>query len=176
MQGSPWSSYWSVWKNSFTYQGQATRGVFWSFIIINLFVVFFIAAGSYVLLVEVMADKTSSGGMALVWAYFVYLPLRTLGPLILFFPVLALGVRRMHDIGKSGWWFGGFLLFNVFGMPVFLIMVTRATDKWLSPETGSIVAISIYGTLTAISFIIPVWLCCKPTKIKEPTSSSDVVN
>ena len=48
-----------------------------------------------------MADKTSAGGIALVWAYFIYLPLRTFGSLILLFPFLALGVRRMHDTGSQ---------------------------------------------------------------------------
>lgn len=74
MPESLWGCYWSAWKKSFIYQGVATRQEFWLFIIINLIVFFLIGAGSYFLRVDVMADKTSAGGIALVWAYFIYLP------------------------------------------------------------------------------------------------------
>ncbi|ECU9384865.1 TPA: DUF805 domain-containing protein [Salmonella enterica subsp. diarizonae serovar 61:l,v:z35] len=176
MSKSAGASYLKGWKKTFVYTGNATRKDFWSFILINTIVIFIIAGGTYLILVEVIADHTSRGGMALVWSYFVFLPLCGIAPLILFFPILSLGIRRMHDIGRSGWWFGGFPLFGVFGMPVVGPFISRITDKWLSAETGSIVFTVIYAALGVVTCIIPVWLCCKPTKIKAPISSSDVMS
>jgi uncharacterized membrane protein YhaH (DUF805 family) len=50
-------------------------------------------------------------------------PVRTAKLLIFCFfllPSLAVGVRRLHDVDKSGWWLGGFyillFLFGVFGV------------------------------------------------------------
>lgn len=176
MPESLWSCYWSAWKKSFIYQGVATRKEFWSFIIINLIVFFLIGAGSYFLLVDVMADKTSAGGMALVWACFIYLPLRTFGPLILLFPFLATGVRRMHDTGKSGWWFGGLMPLEIFILPMSGALVYYVLRHFLDDASGQQIVKAFNISISIMVVAALVWLCCKPTKIKDPTSSSDVMN
>ena len=176
MPDSLWGCYWSVWKNSFVYRGCATRQMFWSFIIINFLIFLFIGAGSYFLLVEVIADKTSAGGMALVWAYLIYLPLRTFGPLILFFPVLAVGVRRMHDTGNSGWWFGGLVLAEILILPILSILVYYMLRHFLSDIQSQQIMKGVNVIFSIIVATALVWLCCKPTKIKYPSSSSDVMN
>lgn len=176
MTDSLWKLYWAVWKNSFVYQGCATRREFWSFIIINLLVFFFIGAGSYFLFVDVIADKTSAGGMALVWAYFIFLPLRTVGPLILLLPVLSLGARRMHDIGKSGWWFGGLLFTEFFFLPMLSIQVYYIFGNVLDDTFSQQVLRNINMGVSIIIAAVLLWLCCKPTKIKDPASPSAVMN
>lgn len=176
MPESLWRCYWSAWKKSFIYQGVATRQEFWSFIIINLIVFFLIGVGSYFLLVDVMADKTSAGGMALVWVYFIYLPLRTFGPLILLFPFLALGVRRMHDTGKSGWWFGGLMLLEIFILPMSAVLMYYVLRHFLDEVSSQQVVKSFNISASIMVAFALVWLCCKPTKIKYPTSYSDSIN
>ena len=162
------TSYLDGWKKTFVYKGNATRKDFWSFVLVNLFIIFLVALGSFIWLMSV-------GTMAMVWIFFVLAPLYTVC-LFLLIPLLSLGCRRMHDIGKSGWWFGGFVLFNVFGMPAVSALIGSIVNKWLSAEPGSIVFTIIYVSLSAVTFVIPVWLCCKPTKIKNSSSSSDVMN
>ncbi|EKM5740974.1 DUF805 domain-containing protein [Enterobacter kobei] len=176
MPESLWGCYWSAWKKSFIYQGVATRQEFWLFIIINLIVFFLIGAGSYFLRVDVMADKTSAGGIALVWAYFIYLPLRTFGPLILLFPFLALGVRRMHDTGKSGWWFGSLMLLEIFILPMLAVLMYYVLRHFLDEVSSQQVAKGFIISASIMVAFALVWLCSKPTKIKHPISSSDSMN
>lgn len=176
MPESIWGCYWSAWKKSFIYQGVATRQEFWLFIIINLIFFFLIGAGSYFLRVDVMADKTSAGGIALVWAYFIYLPLRTFGSLILLFPFLALGVRRMHDTGKSGWWFGSLMLLEIFILPMLAVLMYYVLRHFLDEVSSQQVAKGFTISASIMVAFALVWLCSKPTKIKHPISSSDSMN
>ena len=44
-----------------------------------------------------------------------------------FLPGLALMVRRLHDVGRSGWWF--FITFTVIGIPVLLYWLVKDSDK-----------------------------------------------
>lgn len=74
-----------VIKNTFNYQGRARRKEYWYYILI----------ASIIILIGFTLDgildtpDTLSG----------------LAGFILFFPSLAVTIRRLHDIGKSGWWY-----------------------------------------------------------------------
>ena len=50
-----------------------------------------------------------------------------LASLAFFLPGLALAARRLHDVGRSGWWF--LILFTVIGIPVLLYWLVRASDS-----------------------------------------------
>jgi uncharacterized membrane protein YhaH (DUF805 family) len=50
-----------------------------------------------------------------------------LATLVFFLPGLALAVRRLHDVGRSGWWV--LILFTVIGIPVFLYWTVKDSDK-----------------------------------------------
>ncbi len=157
MNKSVGTSYLEGWKKIFVYKGNTTRKDFWSFVLVNLFIILLVAVSSLLWLISV--DE-----MGLVWVFFVLVPLYW-GSLFLIIPLLSLGCRRMHDIGKSGWWFGGFVCFNIFVIPLVLTLVSHVTEKWGSEESGNVIIYIIYGVLTVVSFISPVWLCCKPTKL-----------
>lgn len=74
-----------VIKNTFNYKGRARRKEYWYYILI----------ASIIILIGFTLDgildtpDTLSG----------------LAGFILFFPSLAVTIRRLHDIGKSGWWY-----------------------------------------------------------------------
>lgn len=170
------SCYWSVWKKTFVYSGCTTRYEFWSFIIINIFIFLLIAAGSYYLLVNSVADGITARVMAWKWVYYIYIPLRTFVPLILLFPVLSAGVRRMHDIGRSGGWFVGLVITELFVLPAISLLMYHMLTHFL-PETESqriVEGISI--SMSLIVAVILAGLCCKATKIQDPALSSDVMN
>jgi uncharacterized membrane protein YhaH (DUF805 family) len=160
------------WKKCFVYKGTATRKAFGSFIFGNALLILVAGGLSYFWLSAFAGD----GGMVLVWMYYVFLPLCALIPLVLFLPVLSLGIRRMHDTGKSGWWFGGAILINVVVMPILLTGIYSLVTNNFSGDAGRMLANGINIFLNIISIGFPAWLCCKPTKIKDPTPSSDAMN
>ncbi|MDU7335876.1 MAG: DUF805 domain-containing protein [Klebsiella pneumoniae] len=69
-------AYLSGWKETFNFSGRASRQQFWTFFLINVLIAAApVAAWSLATLVDPH------------------------------FPLLAVGCRRMHDIGRSGIWF-----------------------------------------------------------------------
>jgi uncharacterized membrane protein YhaH (DUF805 family) len=50
-----------------------------------------------------------------------------LATLVFFLPGLAIAVRRLHDVGRSGWWV--LILFTVIGIPVFLYWMVKDSDN-----------------------------------------------
>lgn len=84
------------WKKGFNFNGMASRLEFWSFFLINLAIV---ALPLAVWLLAMQYDYQFG-----VFIFFA-LPLSVILLLIMIVPVLAVGCRRMHDIGRSGWWF-----------------------------------------------------------------------
>lgn len=75
--------YVNAFKNYATFQGRARRKEYWMFVLFNMIAGFVIGI---------------IGGM-------IHFPLlATIYSLAVICPALAVGVRRMHDIGKSGFW------------------------------------------------------------------------
>lgn len=75
--------YLDAWKNYVNFNGRARRTAYWMFVLFNI-----IAA----IIVGVIDGILGTGGL-----------LGSLYGLAVFLPWLALGVRRLHDTGKSGW-------------------------------------------------------------------------
>ena len=72
-------------KNYVNFDGRATRKEFWMFFLINFLIVF------VVWLIDWMI--WTAPVLWLVYNLFVFLPW------------LAISIRRLHDIGKSWWWY-----------------------------------------------------------------------
>lgn len=79
----------SVWKNSFNYAGRARRKEYWMFMLFN-----FIAMVALVVLGGLLGSADSMLASAPLGLY----------ALASLFPSLAVGVRRLHDTSRSGWW------------------------------------------------------------------------
>ena len=78
--------YLKVLKNYAVFDGRARRKEYWMFVLFNILVVF-VAAFALGLIV-------GAGAVNLVYLY----------NLAILIPALAVGVRRLHDTGRSGWW------------------------------------------------------------------------
>ncbi len=97
-----------------TFSGRASRGEFW----------YFILAVWLVSIVAMVLDQTlfaSSGGEASA------MPVTTIFNLVTFLPVLAVSVRRLHDVNRSGWWY----LIILTGIGAILLLywfIKRGTD------------------------------------------------
>ena len=74
--------YLKVLQNYATFKGRASRSEYWYFVLFN--VIFSIVLGFV------------SGIVDLPILYTIY-------SLVLLIPSIAVAVRRMHDVGKSGW-------------------------------------------------------------------------
>ena len=89
-------AYLSGWKETFNFSGRASRQQFWTFFLINVLIAAApVAAWSLATLVDPHYGLLS----------FVVIPFAALWLLLMALPLLAVGCRRMHDIGRSGIWF-----------------------------------------------------------------------
>lgn len=89
--------YLNVWKNFANFSGRARRSEYWYFVLFNIIIA--VILGQIAILIE------------FPWLVTIYY-------LAILIPSIAVGVRRMHDVGKSGW----YLLIPVYS---FILAVTE---------------------------------------------------
>ena len=97
-------------KKYATFEGRAQRSEFWYFCLFCLLV------GIVTLYIDIS-----------VLGYSVeeeYTPLNTIAYLAVFIPSISVTARRLHDIGKSGWW----ILLALTGIGIILLIVWYATE------------------------------------------------
>ena len=88
--------YLKVLKNYATFTGRARRSEYWYFFLFNVIISFVLGFIGGLMEIPVIANIYS---------------------LAVLIPAIAVGVRRMHDVGKSGW----FLLIPIYN---FILAVT----------------------------------------------------
>lgn len=108
--------YLMVWKKFTQFSGRSRRKEYWMFFLFNTLIGFVLYGAGLALMV-------SGIGKILLGLYFVYL-------LAVIIPCLALSVRRLHDTGKSGWWFLIIVIPIVGALVLLVFMAIRG-------ETGS---------------------------------------
>ena len=92
----------------FEFNGRASRSEFWYFVLFNLLV------SIVILFLDII-----------IFGEDLYVsPLSDIYTLLIYIPSLALNVRRLHDVGKSGWW----LLIIITGIGIFYIMYLFICD------------------------------------------------
>ena len=95
-----------AFKKYAEFTGRSRRRAFWYFTLFNMLVSYAIAGLAYFLLNAAFLS-------------YIY-------TLIAFIPGLAVTVRRLHDIGKSGWW----ILIGIIPIIGWIIMIVwAATDS-----------------------------------------------
>lgn len=88
------SDYINVLKKFNVFSGRSARKEFWWFMIVNLVIMLCIMA-----IIFTLSFGKPGGGNAGIFGALPFLY-----SLIILIPAIAVGIRRMHDIGKSGWW------------------------------------------------------------------------
>ncbi len=93
-----------AFKKYADFEGRDNRPQYWYFYLINLIV--------YAILGVINTDVLAS-----------------LYGLVVLIPSLAIGVRRLHDIGKSGWWLLISLIPIVGWIWIIVLLATKGEDK-----------------------------------------------
>ena len=83
--------YKELWKNAFNFKERASRRDFWMAFLMNVLVVISIA-----IVLGIFSAITNIKSLGLL--LYIY-------DIAIIIPFLSLGIRRLHDIGKSGWWY-----------------------------------------------------------------------
>jgi len=81
--------YLSTLKKYAVFRGRAQRKEYWMFFLYNMIIFFLLGVIEAIVGISPELDESI---LASIYA------------LLLLLPSLAVGVRRLHDIGKSGWW------------------------------------------------------------------------
>ena len=125
----------SVFSKYATFSGRARRSEYWYFVLFN--VLFMLG---FALIARVFPEAKF-----LTYLYLVY-------SLAIVIPSLAVGVRRLHDIGKRGW--------NMFILLIVALLnssITVLGKSSLKIGSGVLLILSIIAL--ALTVLIVVWLC-----------------
>lgn len=81
--------YLEVLKKYAVFSGRATRAEYWYFVLFNIIISFVLG---FIAGMLGMVDSNGSSWVTSLYSYAILIP------------SIAVGVRRMHDVGKSGWY------------------------------------------------------------------------
>ena len=123
----------------FDFNGRASRSEYWW----TVLVVFPLSLVVYSAFHEWWPDHSPESLISKDLVYFVV-------ALPYVIPCLTLGVRRLHDIGRSGWWFVVFWILQV--MPL--------------PEVSN-VAVQFYFFALLVYFFVILWWLTRPGSPEE---------
>ena len=145
-----WQCYLQGWKGYVNFSGRATRKAFWVFTLGNVLLMILLVMG-------VISFFSMSGDpyIGVLYAGMAY----SLFALVLALPLLAVGIRRMHDINRSGWWFGGVYLAGVVSRLLNMILI-----QFASPETYAVLNVVLGILLGWIPLLGIIYLCCQKSK------------
>lgn len=119
--------YLKVLKNYATFSGRARRKEFWMF---SLFHYTFIAL-LVILLVNSSETTYDEYGYSSDVPNMFIIDILIIYVLATFIPTLAVTVRRLHDIGKSGWWY---LITCVPYIGSFILLIFTCMDSEAKPN------------------------------------------
>ena len=95
--------YLGVWHQFFVFNGRARRREYWSFLLCHLIISIVLAA---------LSDFSGFGLFSAIYG------------LAVFIPSVTVSVRRLHDIGYSGWW----ILLSLIPFGLFVLLVFLALE------------------------------------------------
>lgn len=153
------------------FSGRSSRAEFWwfyLFLFIIMMVLWFVLVGSLAGLGSSVSEtgEPSAGALGAMGGGVILMGLLSLAVLI---PTIAVGVRRLHDTNRSGWWLGGFYLVYA----VYLVMVLGAMSAAMgaamsgateppAPDMGVMAGVGVVGIVMFIYAIVLLVFYCLP--------------
>jgi len=98
-------------KKYFKFRGRASRSEFWYFIFFSIIIILLIGTLDnilgikYSIPIKTIHFVKETGELIKTTIYQPINISQIAFGLILFIPFISIGIRRLHDIGKSGWWY-----------------------------------------------------------------------
>ncbi|WP_019962408.1 DUF805 domain-containing protein [Woodsholea maritima] len=123
------NAFWhSLSRGYFDFKGRARRLEFWTFLLVDLLIYFaIIGAMVYLSIIEQAGQSGQSVNAIksiLVLLFFIYF-------VAFFIPRLAVSVRRLHDVGLTGWLiFLGFIPFGGFVLLIIMLQDSQMDNKY----------------------------------------------
>ena len=105
--------YIKCWKNYAVFQGRARRKEFWMFALFN-----WIICMALSMIGSLFVDSIGLAGQI---PYYIY-------AFAVLIPSIAVAVRRLHDVNKSGWWYF-IILIPLIGAIWLLVLFCTEGDK-----------------------------------------------
>lgn len=124
-----------------TFSGRASRSEYW------FFALFCLLLGLAATVVDAAVFSVSDD----------LSPVNALTSLALFLPSLAVGVRRLHDINRSGWWIGGFWILIIFYI-VIISFISNLNPYAFDVVGGLTVAFGIVFLIYIVAMFV---FCCQ---------------
>ncbi|PZQ96687.1 MAG: DUF805 domain-containing protein [Cereibacter sphaeroides] len=112
----------SVFSNYATFSGRARRAEYWWFVLFNIIGSAITGTLDYILFGGTVVETIDSVAVVIENS-----PLNALFGLLVFLPGLSVTVRRLHDVGRSGWWFW-IILIPLVGFILLLYWTIRRGD------------------------------------------------
>ena len=144
------------------FNGRSRRSEFWLWVLFRIIVgmalggVTMFMIGSSIHLVENQPELFFQ-------RYMTAMPIIQLVNLALLLPSLAVGVRRLHDINRSGWWIvmpvvvmivGFILFFIIFGASLFQMIGASDGGNNITEAQGMEIAMKLFGSI-ALCIVLP---------------------
>ncbi len=101
-------------KKYATFAGRASRKEFWMFLLINVLII----VGIAVLAALVQGSETLYNIVSIVYLLYI---------VAMILPSISVVVRRLHDTGRSGWWYFIQLVPFVGSIVMFVFLVLGST-------------------------------------------------
>ena len=135
-------------KNYVTFEGRARRREYWMFVLFN--VIFSIILGFLdAIFFKAYIIPGKMGYLGTIYGLFVFLP------------SLAVIVRRLHDIGRSGWWLAGY-----YGLAIVCgILMLVGSVMIIAGRTAGIV-LSLVDLL--VFFVAGIWMLVWMCRDSQP--------
>lgn len=108
-----------------TFKGRASRSEYWWFLLFGI-VLNFVILTVFSTLFNIQLEQPiqlSTGQFVFTMAAVIYGQIKIV---FLGIPGTAAMVRRLHDTGRSGWWF--FIIFTIIGAFFFIYWLAKASD------------------------------------------------
>lgn len=156
-------------KNYARFSGRASRAEFWWFF---LFATIFYVAMMFIVMrsfAELTPTQAADPASAINFANSgpgVLMSLIGLLWLALLCPMIAVQVRRIHDLNRSGWWIGGFWLLYLLYVVLSVAMVASARiNAGSAPNMGGFAAVGIIAiAMFVYSIVLLVFFCLRGTQ------------
>jgi uncharacterized membrane protein YhaH (DUF805 family) len=122
-----------ITKKFFQFAGRAPRREFWYFMLFSIIISVVVGIAGEILGIMYMIPMevpviSDSGEMINTTQNIPINILQTIFGLSMIFPSMAVSIRRLHDIGKSGWWYLVGLI-PLIGAIVLLVFFTTKSEN-----------------------------------------------